>query len=85
MNSRGLMIYNSCLDSAIFYDTYKKILKEKAMNDSKPISVPAEVKSSEYGCRNCLWCSCECKNGSKYSPRLIDDKIPSCSAYVFYD
>lgn len=43
--------------------------------------VPASVKSSQFGCRNCLWNCVECKNGSKYSPTLSGN----CEAYTYYD
>lgn len=52
---------------------------------SKP--VPDEVKNSRFGCRNCLWLSCECVKGSRFTPHTIhSDKVyPSCGAYTYYD
>ena len=44
---------------------------------------PHQVRNSEFGCRNCLWCSIECKGGSKYKPKT--DTNPECDAYVYYD
>jgi hypothetical protein len=53
---------------------------------SKP--VPEAVRLSEFGCRNCLYQSCECKSGSRYSPAEtagIYPRHPSCAAYAYYD
>ena len=46
--------------------------------------VPEEVKSSEFGCVNCLWASIECKQGSKYR-EVIKKGKPCCDAYTYYD
>lgn len=43
------------------------------------------VKSSEFGCRNCLWVGIECKDYRKFDPIIIDDHIPSCDGYTYYD
>jgi hypothetical protein len=48
------------------------------------IPVPAEVKSSEFGCRNCLYYGCECTGGSRYVPAYVDG-VPSCRSYVYFD
>ena len=45
-----------------------------------PNPVPLEVRGCEFGCRNCLWASCECKSGSMYKPK---DK--GCECYTYYD
>jgi hypothetical protein len=46
-------------------------------------------KSSEFGCRQCLWCSCECHGMSKYAPKVVvtDNLRPheSCEYYSYYD
>jgi hypothetical protein len=49
--------------------------------------VPEEVKTSDFGCVNCLWYCVECRNGSKYQPAQsrIKPEIPSCADYVYYD
>jgi hypothetical protein len=49
-----------------------------------PVIVPDKVKSSEFGCRNCLWQSIECKQGSMYQPHTAQNK-PSCKGYTYYD
>lgn len=46
--------------------------------------VPAEVKGSKFGCANCLWASCECKNGSKYVPSTYKGE-KTCGAYTYCD
>jgi len=51
---------------------------EESINEK---DVPAAVKTSEYGCRNCLWAFCECQNGSKYVPKGAD----GCAGYTYYD
>jgi len=43
--------------------------------------VPASVRNSQFGCRNCLWASCECQKGSGYKP---NDK-GECQGYTYYD
>lgn len=48
--------------------------------NAKPNPVPPEVRSYEFGCRNCLWASCECKAGSMYKPNG-----KGCEAYTYYD
>lgn len=47
----------------------------------KAKTVPEAVKSNQFGCRNCLWQSCECKDGSMYEPKSEN----SCNNYVYYD
>ena len=49
-----------------------------------PVIVPDKVKSSTFGCTNCLWHSVECKQGSMYQPHTAQNK-PSCKAYTYYD
>ncbi len=44
--------------------------------------VPQEVKSSVFGCRNCLWSSIECKRGSMYN---TEGKKVDCQGYTYYD
>lgn len=56
-------------------------LKEKPARE-----VPAAVKSSLFGCMNCLWASIECKNGSNY----VETKRkafgnPTCEGYTDFD
>jgi hypothetical protein len=46
--------------------------------------VPDAVKSSTFGCRNCLWSGSECTRGSLYQPHMADN-VPSCKAYAYYD
>lgn len=58
-------------------------------------NVPKEVRGSRFGCRNCLWHSCECRQGSMYkeeievvrpdkrSKKTVEQK--SCSNYTYYD
>jgi len=48
--------------------------------NAQPNPVPDEVRSSTFGCGNCLWQSCECKSGSMYKPK---DK--GCESYTYYD
>ncbi len=43
------------------------------------------VKRSEFGCRNCLWNSCECTQGSKFQPARTVEAMPTCKAYTYYD
>jgi hypothetical protein len=47
------------------------------------MEVPQKVKASNYGCPNCLWASCECRQGSMYKPKT--DKDINCKAYTYYD
>ncbi len=52
---------------------------------SEPIKeVPKEVKSSQFGCPNCLWAGIECKQGSKYTEKINNGK-KSCAYYTYYD
>lgn len=50
---------------------------------SKP--VPEAVCSSEFGCRNCLYQSCECRNGSRYEPTPPVQGHPTCRCYAYCD
>jgi len=59
----------------------KKILEDSNEFQSK---APKEVRSSQYGCRNCLWAGVECKQGSMYIPYVSDGR-PSCKNYTYYD
>lgn len=47
--------------------------------------VPKEVQNSSFGCMNCMYASCECKNGVNYKPRTTSSGKPSCAGYVYYD
>jgi hypothetical protein len=44
----------------------------------------ASCKSSTFGCRNCLWASVECHQGSMFQPEIAGG-LPSCKAYSYYD
>ena len=44
----------------------------------------AMVKNSQFGCRNCLWNSCECEKGSKFQPDIFQN-LPTCKGYTYYD
>ena len=49
---------------------------------------PVEVRSSEFGCRNCLWSGVECCHGERYAPRTVTSgrrRHPSCGGYNYYD
>jgi hypothetical protein len=50
-----------------------------------PVIVPDKVKSSEFGCRNCLWHCIECKQGSMYKPQTTLRGKFSCKGYAYYD
>jgi hypothetical protein len=44
------------------------------------------VKGSQFGCRNCLWASCECTGASKFEVAVtFDGKAATCKAYTYYD
>ena len=43
--------------------------------------IPAKVKVSEFGCKNCLWSCVECKSGSLYKENAKGE----CSGYTYYD
>jgi hypothetical protein len=56
------------------------------------VIIPNEVKCSVYGCRNCLWASCECSNDNNhklYRPETgyTDKGKPTtiCGSYTYYD
>ena len=48
-----------------------------------PNPVPPKVRSSRFGCLNCLWFSCECQAGSMYKPKAENDI--ECRGYNYYD
>jgi len=50
----------------------------------EPKEVPQEVRTSTFGCINCLWASCECKQGSNYKEELEKGK-KYCASYTYYD
>lgn len=43
-----------------------------------------DIRFSTFGCINCLWNHCECKNGSRFIPNVYQGH-PSCKSYAFYD
>jgi len=44
------------------------------------------VKNSKFGCRNCLYQSCECSPiGVNFVPQIALDKYASCANYAYYD
>jgi len=43
--------------------------------------VPDSVRAKD--CKDCLWHSCECKNGSLYDPSEMEDK--HCNGWMYYD
>lgn len=49
------------------------------MAESEERIVPESVKTSEFGCPNCLWNGCECKLGCEYVP----DGKGGCESYVY--
>lgn len=56
----------------------------KVLSEAK--EVPEDVRLSEFGCRNCLYQGCECRNGSRYTPSdRRPDGHPTCEAYAYYD
>ncbi len=42
------------------------------------------VKSSIFGCKNCIHTNCECLNGESFIPEIYDNK-PTCKDYCYYD
>ena len=52
-------------------------------------SAPAKVRSSQFGCMNCLWASSECSFGSSYIEtepvELGRKKVATCKSYTYYD
>lgn len=50
---------------------------------------PQAVRSSSFGCRNCLWNSSECKHGSKYikteAVKCGRKTVETCGYYSYYD
>ena len=46
-------------------------------------NVPDNVRSSKFGCVNCLWASCECKQGSMFKNEKAG--FAECSNYTYYD
>jgi len=62
-------------------------LTPKAKQQVKEYSrskITDEVKSSEFGCHNCLWLGIECKGYEKYEPKEVNGKA-SCKGYTYYD
>lgn len=57
------------------------VVEEKT---NQKTEVPKEVRCSRFGCINCLWNSCECKSGSKYSSKIVDGKL-GCKSYTYFD
>jgi len=57
-----------------------------------PLELPAEVKSSMFGCQNCLHASIECRLGSWYEPHTVRSRgggrkerdFASCKNYTYY-
>ena len=60
-------------------------MNARTTTQTAPLVVPDKVKASPFGCRNCLWISCECTNGSKYIPVPPYNGTPTCGAYTCYD
>lgn len=46
-------------------------------------AAPEEVRSSKFGCMNCLWSCVECQHGSMYKAQSEQDT--ECKAYTYYD
>ena len=46
-------------------------------------AAPAEVRNSEFGCKNCLWSCVECQHGKMYKAKSTGDK--ECDNYTYYD
>jgi hypothetical protein len=55
------------------------------MENQTTQEVPAEVRSSEFGCCNCLWYCIECNGGSRYQAAEMYEGHPTCGNYTFYD
>lgn len=48
--------------------------------------VPECVRTSDFGCPNCLWSDVECIRGSKYRQGISKkDGGPFCVAYAYCD
>lgn len=50
--------------------------------------VPAAVRNSEFGCKNCLWNGAECKSGKLYVEKvqfLAGANYISCEGYTYFD
>lgn len=60
-------------------------MKTAAITPERENQAPYDVKISDYGCKNCLYASIECKQGSPYKPHKAFNGLPSCEAYVYYD
>jgi hypothetical protein len=43
------------------------------------------IRYEDFGCRNCLFQSCECVNQEKFAPALTHGGYPTCKTYVYYD
>ena len=48
-----------------------------------------EVRISKFGCMNCLYAGCECKNYSNFKPDWYEGSskklYPTCKGYTYYD
>lgn len=45
-----------------------------------------DCKASDFGCRQCLWNSVECKDYGKFVPAVTyDAKNASCQSYAYCD
>lgn len=45
-----------------------------------------DVKKSDCGCNQCLWCSIECNNAEKFIPKWSKAfNQASCKNYMYYD
>lgn len=51
---------------------------------NQPETTLEQVKNSQFGCSSCLWCSCECKQGSMFAPAIVQ-ALPACGNYTYYD
>ena len=48
--------------------------------------VPECVRTSDFGCPNCLWAGVECKRGELYRPAITRTTgEPSCMSYAYCD
>lgn len=65
----------------------QKQIDSKIIEDLGDYAAPTldAVKRAEFGCRNCLWNSCECTNASKFQPARTVEAMPTCKGYTYYD
>lgn len=63
-----------------------KIAKQ-LVKESKMLVPPTltEVKTSVFGCINCLWNCVECNHANKFSPEWTKDGVGTCKAYAYFD